>query len=98
MPSSGAVLIRLDGGRNPAITSWYGKYNGDPQPSFLGPRGYNPYVEGLNPSFFMVLGSKGMPYYLQGFGYMSGGFWISEPSTVFHVSCVVLLNSFFAFF
>ena len=22
-------------------------------------RGYNPYVEGLNPSFFMVLGSKG---------------------------------------
>ena len=26
-------------------------------PSFLG--GYNPYIGGLKPSFFMVLGSKG---------------------------------------
>ena len=31
-------------------------YQGNPKPSFLG--GYDPYIEGLKPSFFMVLGSK----------------------------------------
>ena len=31
--------------------------HGNPQPSFF--RSYNPYVGGVKPSFFMVLGSKG---------------------------------------
>ena len=33
--------------------------HGNPQPSFLGVITYNPYIGGLKPSFFMVLGSKG---------------------------------------
>ena len=28
-------------------------------------RGYNPYIGGLKPSFFMVLGSKGTAYILK---------------------------------
>ena len=32
---------------------------GNPQPSFLGVITYNPYIGGLKPSFFMVLGSNG---------------------------------------
>ena len=34
--------------------------HGNPQPSFLGVISYNPYIGGLKPSFFMVLGSKGV--------------------------------------
>ena len=34
-------------------------YHGNPKLSFLGVITYNPYIGGLKPSFFMVLGSKG---------------------------------------
>ena len=37
-------------------------HHGNPQPSFLGVISYNPYIGGLKPSFFMVLGSKGIIY------------------------------------
>ena len=33
------------------------------EPTTFISRGYNPYFEGLKPSFFMVLGSKGIPYF-----------------------------------
>ena len=37
----------------------YTTHHGNPQPSFLGVISYKPYIGGLKPSFFMVLGSKG---------------------------------------
>ena len=37
-------------------------YHGNPQPSFLGVISYNPNFGGSKPSFFMVLGSKGIYY------------------------------------
>ena len=35
---------------------------GEPKTFILG--GYDPYIEGLKPSFFMVLGSKGVYIYI----------------------------------
>ena len=37
--------------------------NLNPKPSFLGVISYNPYFDGLQPSFFMVVGSKGRNSY-----------------------------------
>ena len=42
---------------HPKKGTTYRTCHGNPQPSCLG--GYNPYIEGLKPSLFMVLGSKG---------------------------------------
>ena len=39
---------------------FFSQCQGNPKPSFFG--GYDPYIEGLKPSFFMVLGSKGVGY------------------------------------
>ena len=36
-------------------------YHGNPRETFIF-RGYNPYIGGVKPSFFMVLGSHGMAY------------------------------------
>ena len=37
--------------------------HGNPKPSFLGVISYNPYFDGLQPSFFMVVVSKGKNSY-----------------------------------
>ena len=37
----------------------YGKYEVPWEPKTFISRGYNPYIGGVKPSFFMVLGSKG---------------------------------------
>ena len=49
---------------------------GNPKPSFLG--GYDPYIEGLKPSFFMVLGSKGRWWRISWFNCYSANGWILQ--------------------
>ena len=42
------------------VFCFFSQCQGNPKPSFFW--GYDPYIEGLKPSFFMVLGSKGVGY------------------------------------